>query len=224
MGASYRPPCHATPAQARNCSVCGACRSPGPSAWPALRRGAPAARGALATRRDIAALVDRQHARRDQARDQAGKDTRTAIAVVAIGGVLALLLALGLVSAILAAVRRPLDELVGAAGALASGEPDVHVEERGPGELAELGHAFNQMAGDLTVTRAQLEDERERLRLTIESLGDGLLVTDGDLIEAANPRAGDLFPEATVGLHVGEVTDLPEPVDALAGEVVIEHG
>jgi signal transduction histidine kinase/CheY-like chemotaxis protein len=190
----------------------------------ALRAGASATNGALAARRAISALVDRQRVRRDQARKVASDATRTAIAVVAIGGVLALLLALGLVSAILAAVRRPLDELVDAAGALASGEPDVHVEERGPGELAELGHAFNQMAGDLTVTRAQLEDERERLRLTIESLGDGLLVTDGDAIEAANPRAGDLFPEAATGTRVSDVPELPDPVEALAGEVVIEHG
>src|SRR5205823_12374069 len=134
-----------------------------------LRHGAPAATGALAARRAISALVDRQRVRRDHARQVASDATRTAIAVVAIGGVLALLLALGLVSAILAAVRRPLDDLVGAAGALAEGQRDVHVDERGPGELAELGHAFNQMAGDLTVTRSQLEDERERLGLIVES-------------------------------------------------------
>src|SRR3954468_17878853 len=194
------------------------------AAQAALRRGSHAASGALAARQAIAALSDRQRAPREPARDIAGEETPESIAVVAVGGVLALLLALGLVSAILAAVRRPLDELVDAAGALASGEPDVHVEERGPGELAELGHAFNQMAGDLTVTRAQLEDERERLRLTIESLSDGLLVTDGDAIEAANPRAGDLFPEAATGTRVSDVADLPDPVDALAGEVVIEHG
>src|SRR3954468_4708876 len=190
----------------------------------ALRRGASATNGALAARRAISALVDRQRVRRDQARKVASDATRTAIAVVAVGGVLALLLALGLVSAILAAVRRPLDELVDAAGALAAGGADVSVDERGPGELAELGSAFNRMATDLTTTRGQLEDERERLRLTIESLGDGLLVTDGDVIEAANPRAGDLVPEVTPGKAVGDVEVLPDPVEALAGEVIFEHG
>src|SRR5207244_8774550 len=122
-----------------------------------------------------------------------------AIALVAIGGVLALVLALGLVSAILAAVRRPLEDLVDAAGELAAGKPDVHVDERGPGELAELGSAFNRMAGDLTTTRGALERERERLRQTIESLGDGLLVTNGPVIEAAHPRAAGLAPAATPG-------------------------
>ena len=189
-----------------------------------LRRGAHGAQGALAARQAIAALSDRQRVRREHARDIAGTDTRESIAVVAVGGVLALLLALGLVSAILAAVRRPLDELVDAAGDLAAGKPDVKVEERGPGELAELGTAFNRMAADLTTTRGQLEDERERLRSTIESLGDGLLVTDGDVIEAANPRAGDLVPEATPGTAISDVEILPDPVDALAGEVVFEHG
>ena len=190
----------------------------------ALRRGARPATGALASRQAIAALVDRQRVRRDEAQATAGDETREAIALVAIGGVLALVLALGLVSAILAAVRRPLEDLVDAAGELAAGKPDVHVDERGPGELAELGSAFNRMAGDLTTTRGQLEHERERLRLTVESLGDGLLVTDGDVIEAANPRAADLVPEAMPGTRVGEVEGLPDPIDALAGEVTVDHG
>src|SRR5207237_2963187 len=85
----------------------------------ALRRGARPATGALASRQAIAALVDRQRVRRDEAQATAGDETREAIALVAIGGVLALVLALGLVSAILAAVRRPLEDLVDAAGELA---------------------------------------------------------------------------------------------------------
>src|SRR3954468_15334040 len=77
----------------------------------ALRRGASATNGAPAARRAISAPVDRQRVRRDQARQVASDATRTAIAVVAIGGVLALLLALGLLFPILDPGRRPLDAL-----------------------------------------------------------------------------------------------------------------
>jgi signal transduction histidine kinase/DNA-binding response OmpR family regulator len=190
----------------------------------ALRTGGSSRAGPLATRRAVADLVDRQRVRRDQARRTAERETRQAIAIVAVGGLLAVLLALALVSAILSTVRRPLDDLVDAAGRLAAGHPDVNVDERGPGELAELGHAFNRMAGDLTTTRWELEAERERLRLTIESLGDGLLVTDDAVIQTANPRVADLLPDATPGARVAEVEGLPDPIDALAGEVVVERG
>src|SRR5439155_25735194 len=61
-------------------------------------------------------------------------------------------------------------------------------------------------------------------RLTVESRGDGLLATDGDVIEAANPRAADLVPEAIAGTCVGEVEGRHDPIDALAGEVTVDHG
>src|SRR5205085_2416909 len=96
------------------------------------------ASGPLAARQGVARLVQRQRQRRDAAREQASSDNRRALALVGIGGLFALALALATVSAILSAVRRPLDELVGAAGRLAAGDTSVRVDEEGPGELVEL--------------------------------------------------------------------------------------
>ena len=50
-------------------------------------------------------------------------------------------------------MRRPLDELVGASGELASGKLERRVQPAGPRELRELGLAFNAMADDLTSAR-----------------------------------------------------------------------
>jgi nitrogen fixation/metabolism regulation signal transduction histidine kinase len=189
-----------------------------------LRRTGSGATGPLAARQAVARLVERQRVRRDVARDKASSDNRRALILVGIGGLLALALALATVSAILAAIRRPLDELVGAAERLAAGDTSVRVDEEGPGELVELGRAFNAMAADLQNVTGQLEAERQRLRLVVESLGDGLLTTDDGVITTANPRAGELLPEAKTGTPIAEIHALPDPVDALAGEVVLDHG
>ena len=189
-----------------------------------VRRRGAGATGPLAARQAVARLVERQRVRRDDARDQASSDNRRALALVGIGGLFALVLALATVSAILSAVRRPLDELVAAAERLAGGDLAVRVDEEGPGELVELGHAFNAMAADLQSVTGQLEAERQRLRLVVESLGDGLLTTDDGVVTTANPRAGELLPEAQASMKIADIHVLPDPVDALAGEVVLDHG
>ncbi len=57
------------------------------------------------------------------------------------------------------------------------------------------------MGEDLAVAQQRLEAERERLAVTIESLGDGLIVTEPDsiTIRAVNPRATELIPELGPG-------------------------
>ena len=194
------------------------------AAQASLRR-RPRTRPALEARAAVGELVARQRTRRVQARQQASSATRRALLVIGIGGALALALAVALVTAILESVRRPLAELVDAAERLAAGELSVRVDESSPGELAELGGAFNAMAADLQRATAELEAERQRLAVTIESLGDALLVTDDrHVVRTANPRAGELVPEAQVGAHLDAIAWLPGPIDALAGEVVVSHG
>ena len=83
------------------------------------------------------------------------------------------------------------------------------------------------MAADLAGAQRRIEAERRRLSVTIESLGDGLIVTEpgSGKIAAVNPRAFELVPELAVGDHVdSEHSPLP-PLDAtLEGEPLIEHG
>ena len=114
----------------------------------ALRR-ADGGDDSIAPRPAIAELVALQRERRAKAADEASSRTRTALIVVAAFGVLAVLLALAALGAVLAALRRPIDALVDAAGRLAAGDLQVRVEDDLPGELAGVGRAFNAMAGDL---------------------------------------------------------------------------
>jgi signal transduction histidine kinase len=173
-----------------------------------------------------AQLQARQRARRVAARSRARSDSRRAIVLIAIAGLLALAGALALVTAIVGAMRRPLDELVAATRGLAAGEVGQRVLPAGPRELRELGAAFNAMADDLASAQTRVEEERRRLAVTIESLGDALIVTEpGSMaIATVNPRAGELVPELAVGGRV-DAPDSPLPrLDAaLHREMIIEH-
>ncbi len=189
----------------------------------AAEGGGPLAQaGAIADR-----LQARQRARQARASHDDRTQSRTAIIVVVVAGGLALMAALALIAALVRSMREPLDELVSATGELASGRLERRVEPSGPRELRELGLAFNAMADDLSKAQSQLEDERRRLAVTIESLGDGLIVTGSGSaeIEAVNPRSTELVPELAPGGRVDSPgSPLPELDAALEREVVIDHG
>jgi signal transduction histidine kinase/CheY-like chemotaxis protein len=171
-------------------------------------------------------LQARQRVRQARANQHDRTQSRTAIVVVVAAGTLALIAALALITALVRSMRQPLDELVSATGELASGRLQRRVEPSGPRELRELGLAFNAMADDLAQAQRQIEDERGRLAVTIESLGDGLIVTRSSSTEIAtvNPRATELLPALGPGGHVDSPgSPLPELEDALEREVVIDH-
>jgi signal transduction histidine kinase/DNA-binding response OmpR family regulator/HAMP domain-containing protein len=177
----------------------------------------------LSGRQSIVALAARQRARLSDARDKAADDSRTAVIAAGAGGVLALIAALMLVAAMVGAVRRPLERLVGAARRLAAGDASVRVSEDGPGELRTLAGAFNAMAADIESASGRLEAQRRRLDTTIRSLGDALIIADSDgNVEQCNPRAEILVPELTPGASVAE--QLPPREEALANEVTLERG
>ncbi len=183
--------------------------------------------GPLARVRELAgALQNRQRVRQTAAREKARTDSRRALILIIVAGVLALLAALALIAAIVRGLRRPLQELVAATSDLAAGRLDRRVEPSGPRELEELGAAFNTMADGLAVAQQRLEQERRRLAVTIHSLGDGLIVTepDGVTIGAVNPRAAELLPELEPGGRIdGEQSPLPPLADARSGDAVVEH-
>ncbi len=148
-----------------------------------------------------AALESRQRARQASARTGARSETRTAVLLIALGGALAVIAALVLITLLVRSLQRPLDELVDATGALAAGDLNRRVEPSGPRELRELGTVFNAMGDDLLGAQRRVEQERHRLEVTIESLGDALIVTEAgsSAIAAVNPSAARLVPELTVG-------------------------
>ncbi len=191
-----------------------------------LRRPRAPASAALAARRPIRALSDRQDARLRDADHDARDDSQQALAAIIAAGGLALAGAIALVALLLAGVRRPLEELVDASARLAEGQLGVRVNDtRGPDELRLLGRSFNAMAADLEQANTRLEAERRRLEVTVRSLGDGLVLVDAEgLVVTANPRAHQLAPGIVEG-HPPDMTGLPLPParDALGGEVLIEH-
>ncbi|MCW3063248.1 MAG: hypothetical protein JWN32_420, partial [Solirubrobacterales bacterium] len=177
--------------------------------------------------RDAAAkLTQRQVVRRQDARHRARRDSRAALVAIVVGVVLALAAALALVAALIGAMRRPLDELVDATQHLAAGDLERRVDPTGPAELQELGRAFNAMTADLARAHARIEDERRHLEVTIESLGDALLVCDaGGVVTARNPRAAVLVPDVGVGDDLAKSNGLLPPLeDAVHGEVSVRQG
>ncbi len=138
----------------------------------------------LAARTPLVRLNRRQTVRIAAARDTVRRDTRRAVVAIAVGGGLAFLVAMALIAALVAAVRRPLDDLVDASERLAGGADDARVAEDGPDELRTLARSFNQMAEDVQEAAARVRRERDLLDVTVRSLGDALVQTD-----AARPGA-----------------------------------
>ncbi|HXQ88782.1 MAG TPA: HAMP domain-containing sensor histidine kinase, partial [Solirubrobacterales bacterium] len=103
--------------------------------------------------------VHQQIDRREELQDEISGDTRDTALLVAAGLIAGLTGALLLFSGLISSMRRPLEELVAAAGRLASGDRSARVEVGGLSETATLGAAFNEMAEELE----QEESRREEL-------------------------------------------------------------
>jgi signal transduction histidine kinase len=103
--------------------------------------------------------VGREGDRRSELRDEISSDTRDTALLVAAGLLAGLTGALLLFSGLISSMRRPLEELVEAAGKLAGGDRSARVEVGGLSETATLGAAFNEMAEELE----QEESRREQL-------------------------------------------------------------
>ena len=176
---------------------------------------------ARALSRDLSA---RQEARRQEARDEANDDTRRSVIIAVATGAGALIGAIALITLLVASMRRPLDDLVGATGRIAGGDLDSRVEPSGPRELRDLADSFNTMAGELDAAQNRLLEERRRLAITIESLGDALVVCDaGGTVISVNPRARELVPTLEPGsASQGPESPLPDQGDALRGEVLVD--
>jgi signal transduction histidine kinase/CheY-like chemotaxis protein/HAMP domain-containing protein len=172
------------------------------------------------------ALAARQAQRRSDARDRATRDSRRALLVAGGAGGLALTAALLLIGALIASIRRPLDDLVGATQRLAAGGLGERVRPGGPEEITDLGAAFNTMAEQLGTARDRIEQEREKLATTIESLGDALVVADtAGVVTAVNPRAEQVVPQLVPGVRAdARESPLPPLDEALVDEVIREEG
>jgi two-component system, OmpR family, sensor histidine kinase BaeS len=107
--------------------------------------------------------VTRQAQRRTDLRDEISSDTRDTALLVAAGLIAGLTGALLLFSGLISSMRRPLEELVDAAGRLAEGDRSARVAVGGLSETATLGAAFNEMAKELEMEESR-RDELDRLK------------------------------------------------------------
>ena len=113
--------------------------------------------------RGARATAAAERSRRSSLRDQISGDTRDTALLVAAGLIAGLTGALLLFSGLIASMRRPLEELVDAAGRLAAGDRSARVEVGGLSETATLGAAFNEMADELELEASQ-RDQLDRLK------------------------------------------------------------
>ncbi|HEU5253171.1 MAG TPA: HAMP domain-containing sensor histidine kinase [Solirubrobacterales bacterium] len=114
-------------------------------------------------------VVTEQIRQREELRDEISGDTRDTTLLVAAGLLAGLTGALLLFSGLISSMRRPLEELVDAAGRLASGDRSARVEVGGLSETATLGAAFNEMAEELEqeeVRREELDRLKDEFVLT----------------------------------------------------------
>jgi two-component system sensor histidine kinase BaeS len=109
------------------------------------------------------ATVNQQIRHRENLQDDISGDTRDTALLVAAGLIAGLTGALLLFSGLISSMRRPLEQLVDAAGRLAAGDRSARVEVGGLSETAALGSAFNEMARELEIEEGR-RDELDRLK------------------------------------------------------------
>lgn len=147
--------------------------------------------------------------------------------LVAAGSLLAVML---LLRWLLRSNLRGLYALRDAARAIERGDFGARAALAGrlPPEVRETTLAFNHMADHvshlvaaLEHEHAQLQTEKQRLRVTIESIGDAVVVTDAaGKIEFINPKAEELAGYSSVEAQGRSVSELLPLVDEATGEAV----
>ena len=99
-------------------------------------------------------------------------------------------------------IDKPLKHLTTVATRFAQGDHSAAAELTGNSELATFGKAWNQLLKQLADTINQLVESKERLAVTLNSIGDGVITTDlNSRITFMNPIA-----QALTGWPIGEAS------------------
>ncbi len=133
-------------------------------------------------------------------------DRVQALAVGWSAGGLILILLVSLLSAHI--LTRRLERITQAASAVAGGDLSACSGVSGNDEIAELGSVFDGMVSSIRIERDRLAEREQHLSLTLNSIGDGVIVTDAEgRITRMNPVA-----ESLTGWHQDEAQGhlLPE--------------
>jgi two-component system phosphate regulon sensor histidine kinase PhoR len=104
---------------------------------------------------------------------------------------------------------RPIKEVTAAVKRISAGQIDQTIRARTKDETAELASAFNEMAHNLKSMIGNLSTETNKLKAVLETMDDGVLMTDiHGIIIMANLAAGKMFgfaPDAVAGRRLMEV-------------------
>jgi two-component system phosphate regulon sensor histidine kinase PhoR len=91
-------------------------------------------------------------------------------------------------------ITRPLQELTASAERIASGGYGHKVYAAGPDEIGTLARSFNRMSGRLASQFAELEEDRQKLRMILSNMVEGVVALDAEQrVLFANERAAQLF-------------------------------
>jgi two-component system nitrogen regulation sensor histidine kinase NtrY len=72
----------------------------------------------------------------------------------------------------------PLEQVKEGAAIIAKGSFDVNLEDRGKDEIGTLVTAFNKMARELKVTKAEIEEKRKYMEVILDNVATGIITTD----------------------------------------------
>jgi two-component system phosphate regulon sensor histidine kinase PhoR len=136
---------------------------------------------------------------------------------------LAALAAIGLSLLLSRSLTQPLRLLRNAALGWSQGDLIRDVALSSPDEIGELAEAFDRMATRLKGTIAELARDRSQMRAVLNTMVDGLLVTDGaGQVRLLNPAAARLLGIATTSVSGKTVLDLTldAPLQSLVDEVL----
>jgi len=94
-------------------------------------------------------------------------------------------------------ISEPIRRLAEGMEAVAKGNLEFRLSEKGKDEFAILNRSFNRMSSDLKTSREEIEDRSREIEAIVSSLSVGLIRLDGDRkIVSANKSAQDLL-----GMH-----------------------
>jgi PAS domain S-box-containing protein len=116
-------------------------------------------------------------------------------------------------------VTTPLTHLEAAARQIAAGDLDVRLNIHGRGDVADLAHSMQHMAQRIAQASTALRQSEQRLSITLDSIGDAVLVTDlQGLVTRMNPVAEQMTGWKTQEAQGHPVIEVFHIVNALTRE------
>ena len=100
-----------------------------------------------------------------------------------------------------------LERVTHAASAVAKGDLGARAEVPGNDEIAELGSVFDGMVASIQIERKRLAEREQYLALTLDSIGDGVIVTDAE----GRITRMNLVAESLTGWRADEADGLALP-------------